>query len=228
MNSLFAELGLMDAPEKDSPPSHEMLCLGIWMNTLDMTLSVPAFRVEELQLELNTWLTKCSFTKRELQQLLGKLSFVSACVWPGRAFMSCLLNALRSCSSAPWRTIHPISEDLRADINWWQYFLSQYNGVSVIPSDVIVSNPELFATDACLTGCGAVCFGECFHREFLDFILTQERHINELELLTVVVSINLWAPKLQGLGVELLSDNTSCVSVINSQHSPNVFMQRCL
>ena len=228
MNSLFAELGLMDAPEKDSPPSHEMLCLGIWMNTLDMTLSVPAFRVEELQLELNAWLTKCSFTKRELQQLLGKLSFVSACVRPGRAFMSRLLNALRSCSSAPRRTVHPISEDLRADINWWQYFLSQYNGVSVIPSDVIVSNPELFATDACLTGCGAVCFGECFHREFPDFILTQERHINELELLTVVVSIKLWAPKLQGLGVELLSDNTSCVSVINSQHSPNVFMQRCL
>lgn len=111
MNSLFAEaeLGLMDAPEKDSPPSHEMLCLGIWMNTLDMTLSVPAFRVEELQLELNTWLTKCSFTKRELQQLLGKLSFVSACVRPGRAFMSRLLNALRSCSSAPRRTVHPIS-----------------------------------------------------------------------------------------------------------------------
>ena len=84
MNSLLAELGLMDAPEKDSPPSHEMLCLGIWINTLDMTLSVPAFRVEELQLELNAWFTKCSFTKRELQQLLGKLSFVSACVQPGR------------------------------------------------------------------------------------------------------------------------------------------------
>lgn len=64
-----------------------------------------------------------------------------------------------------------------------------------------------------LTGCGAVCFGECFHREFPDFILTQERHINELELLTVVVSIKLWAPKLQGLGVELLSDNATCVSV---------------
>ena len=101
MNSLFAKLGLMDAPEKDSPPSHEMLCLGIWINTSDMTLSVPAYRVEELQLELNAWLTKCSFTKRELQQLLGKLSFVSTCVRPGRAFMSRLLNALRSCSSAP-------------------------------------------------------------------------------------------------------------------------------
>ena len=127
MNSLFAELGLMDAPEKDTLPSHEMLCLGIWINTLDMTLSVPAFCVEELQLELNMWLNKQSFTKRELQQLLGKLSYVSACVRPGRAFMSRLLNALRSCSSSPKRTIHPISNDLRADINWWLYFLSHYN-----------------------------------------------------------------------------------------------------
>ena len=62
--------------------------------------------------------------------------------------MSRLLNALCSCSSALRRTVHPISEDLRADINWWQYFLSQYDGVSVIPSDLTVSNPELFATDA--------------------------------------------------------------------------------
>ena len=224
MNSLFAELGLMDAPEKDTLPSHEMLCLGVWINTLDMTLSVPAFRVEELQLELNTWLNKLSFTKPELQQLLGKLSYISACVRPGRAFMSRLLNALRSCSLSPKRTVHPVSDDLHADINWWLYFLLHYNGVSVIPSDVIISNRELFATDACLTGCGAVCFSECFHREFPDFILTQDRHINELELLTVVISIKLWAPKLQGLGVELLSDNATCMSVINSQHSPNVFM----
>ena len=228
MNSLFAELGLMDAPEKDTPPSHEMIYLGVLINTVDMTLAVPAFRLKELQLELNTWLNKPSFTKRELQQLLGKLSYVSVCVRPGRAVMSRLLNALHSCVSSPKCTVHPVSDALRTDIIWWLYFLSHYNGVSVIPSDVIISDPELFATDACLTGCGAVCFGECFHREFPDFLLTQDRHINELELLTVVISIKLWAPKLQGLGVELLSDNATCVSVINSQSSSNVFMQRCL
>ena len=33
MNSLFAELGLMDTPEKDTPPSQEMICLGVWINT---------------------------------------------------------------------------------------------------------------------------------------------------------------------------------------------------
>ena len=42
MNSLFTELGLLASPEKDVPPCHQMLCLGIWIDTLDMTLSVPA------------------------------------------------------------------------------------------------------------------------------------------------------------------------------------------
>ena len=226
MNSLFAELGLMDPHEKDTPPSHEMICLGIWINTVDMTLSDLLSVLRNCS--LTTWLNKRSFTKRKLQQLLGKLSYVSTCVGPGRAFMSRLLTALRCCASSPKRTVHPVSDALCAYIIWWLYFLSHYNGVSVIPSDIIISNPELFATDACLTGCGAVCFSECFHREFLDFILTQDQHINELELLTVVISIKLWAPKLQGLRVELLSDNATCVSVINSESSSNVFMQRCL
>lgn len=53
-------------------------------------------------------------------------------------------------------------------------------------------------------------------------------HINALELLTVVIAIKLWSLKLTGLSVELLSDNTTCVAVINSQYSTNVFMQRCL
>lgn len=33
LNSLLHELGIMAAPEKDSLLGHEMLCLGIWVNT---------------------------------------------------------------------------------------------------------------------------------------------------------------------------------------------------
>ena len=139
-----------------------------------------------------------------------------------------LLNALRYCHSRPKSASFPVTDELHSDIDWWLFFLSHFNGVSVIPSDVVISNPELFATDACLAGCGAVCFGEYFHREFPEFILAKGLHINALELLTVVIAIKLWSLKLAGLSVEPLSDNTTCVAVINSQYSTNVFMQRCL
>lgn len=108
----------MVSPEKDTPPCHQLLCLGVSINTLDMTLTVPSFRVAELQSELRTWLYKPNFTKRQLHQLLGKLSYVSAFVWAGQASMNRLLNALWSYSSSPKQSSHPVTDDLRTDINW--------------------------------------------------------------------------------------------------------------
>lgn len=63
MNSLFDELGVFVSPEKDTLPCHQLLCLGVTINTLDMTLTVPSFRVVELQPELQTWLYKPNVTK---------------------------------------------------------------------------------------------------------------------------------------------------------------------
>ena len=83
---MFLELGLHSLRNKDTPPTHKMTCLGLCVNTLNMTLTVPDFRLEELQDLLSSWLNKTHFCKRELQQLLGKLAFVTACVCPGRAF----------------------------------------------------------------------------------------------------------------------------------------------
>ena len=51
------------------------------------------------------------FTKKQLQSLLGKLSFLTACVKPGIIFMAQLLNSLRECKR-PARHRHPISATL--------------------------------------------------------------------------------------------------------------------
>ena len=63
MNSLFDELVVLVSPEKDTQLCHQLLCVGVWINTLDMTLTVPSFCVAELQLELRKWLHKPKFTK---------------------------------------------------------------------------------------------------------------------------------------------------------------------
>ena len=49
-----------------------------------------------------------------------------------------------------------------------------------------------------------------------------------MEFLTVVVMVKLWATSLQGLNVELYSDNTACIAAINNNSSSNVHMQCCL
>lgn len=78
MNRLFSELGLQASPEKDTPPSCEMTCLSVQINTASMVLTVPQFRLQELQEELSSWSTKTSCTRKDLQRLFGKLAFVTS------------------------------------------------------------------------------------------------------------------------------------------------------
>ena len=96
LQTLFDSLGLASSPEIDSPPAVEMVCLGILVNTEDLTLRVLDSWLRDLSDELRLWLSRERFTMKELQSLLGKLSFVTACVHVSRIFLSRLLNALRS------------------------------------------------------------------------------------------------------------------------------------
>ena len=65
--SLLTELGLQESPCKACPPSTCMTCLGVQINTVDMTLSVTTARLTELQMLLSHWLTKKFAIKPELQ-----------------------------------------------------------------------------------------------------------------------------------------------------------------
>ena len=191
-----------------------------------MSLSVPLFRVQELLQELSLWSQRSRHTKKQLQSLLGKLSFVTACVKPGRIFMARLLNNLRSFSKS--RSSCPISDDMRADISWWSSFLPLFNGVSLIKASSCDFSDLHFATDASLTGGGAICLDECFHFQFSPDILTSASHISSLELYTIVVAVQFWAPKLRHRKFIVSCDNQAAVTVINSGSTKDYFMQRCL
>ena len=74
LQDLFDELGLQSSPEKDSHPSTRMICLGILVDTAQMLFEVPKDRLFDLQTELLQWTQFSTFTRRQLQSLLGKLS----------------------------------------------------------------------------------------------------------------------------------------------------------
>ena len=97
-----------------------MVCLGILVNTKDFTLRVPESRLRELSDELHLWLSRVRFTVKELQSLLGELSFVTACVHASRIFLSRLLNPLRSFPSNAKSQL--VTLEMRHDLAWWQTF----------------------------------------------------------------------------------------------------------
>ena len=171
-----------------------MVCLGVEVDSDHFTLSVTETRVKDLLSELSSWSSCESYTLKQLQSLLGKLSFVTACVKPGRIFMSRLLNSLRAFPSTRARL--PVSADMKADIAWWLDFLPIFNGTSLIKPLHWEFDDLQFTTDASLHARGATCLNECFTCEFPEDIVRSAGYITALEPYTIVVAVKFWASKL--------------------------------
>ena len=148
LQDFFNELGLQSSPEKDSHLSTRMICLGILVDTEQMLFEVPEDRLSDLQTELLQWTQFSTFTRCQLQSLLGKLSFVTACVRSGRIFMSRLLNRLRNLS--PTQSRFPVTSDVLSDIDWWLTFLPHFNGSAMITLCPRDFQDVLFTCDASL------------------------------------------------------------------------------
>ena len=103
MAILLDDLGLEESKDKYHPPSTSMPYLGVQFDSenLMMMMSVPGDKVEELRQELHLWARKKKATKKTLQQLLGKLFWVSKCVKFSRTFMCRLLLQLRAMNQYP-------------------------------------------------------------------------------------------------------------------------------
>lgn len=82
-----------------------------------------------------------------------------------------------------------LPESFKNDLKWWHSFVPLYNGVSMMAIEEWSSPDEIFASDACLTGCGTWYTKgmEYFDTEFLSFISDLDLSINAQEMLSVVV-----------------------------------------
>ena len=225
LKDLLGLLGVEEATRKAISPSTRVAFLGIWFDTEKMTMEVTPERLLEIKSLTATWLKKNKATVKEVQSIIGKVNFVAKCVRPARIFIGRMLNFLREMSH---KGKSKVTDDFKGDIKWWNEFLPTFNGISLISKEIWSNPDEIIASDACLTGCGATCGREFFHKEFPATVLVKEWHINALELLALIVAITVWAKNLTGRRVTVLCDNTATVWVINTGKTRDKVMQMLL
>ena len=92
--TMLDSLGIQEALGKACPPSPRMEFLGNIVDAQKMTLEVSPQRLAEITEELEKWLIKDTVKRKQLESLIGKLSFVSNCVRAGRVFIARLINEL--------------------------------------------------------------------------------------------------------------------------------------
>ena len=237
LGELLAELGLRESKSKAFPPSTCMPYLGVEFDTVNMVMRVPAEKVEEIREELSHWVRKTTASKRALQQLLGRLFWVSRCIKFSRVFMSRKLIQLKSMHSMPDHKKVPLSDDCKLDIHWWDRYLRRFNGTELIyPTDPLnLSLDQLLETSAVINcgdaqpmGGGSYCGNEYWSRLFPRWLQDPQVPIHLKEFWVVVVSAWLWASQWRGKLVYIFCDNTAVVDVLQKEKPSDPRMQELL
>ena len=86
LQELLAELGLTVSDKKLVTPSTKVVCLGILVDTVQCTVSIPPDKLHSIKQLCHSWSTKHTCTKKELQSLLGSLLYVAKCITYARVF----------------------------------------------------------------------------------------------------------------------------------------------
>ena len=223
---LLEELGLSENYTKACPPCTVQIVLGVEIDTVKGTISVPDDRLAEILELLGEWKGKVYFKKVELQSLIGKLQFITKCVRQSRIFLNRMLETLRSISSEKKK--NKSTESFRKDMQWWSMFVEKFNGTSYIPP-LRWAEPDIaFSTDSSLQGCGGICGYEFFHAVYPEFILQQEYPIHALEMLAVLIAVRFWGRYCSGSKLQIFCDNEPVVKVINSSRTKDAFLGTCL
>jgi hypothetical protein len=216
---VLGQLGFQISWEKVFPPSQRVTFLGVNIDSVQETLSLPADKLEILQVELCNWQAKRKATKRELQQLIGKLNWAARVVKGGRTFLRRLIDLM--CTLQRKHHHVRLGCSARADINWWASYISKFNGTAFfIRKDTAPSGK--FTSDACNNGGGSAFRTDWFYCNWaIDYPAVASMHINLKELFVVLLAAYRWARAWSNLHIVVYSDNSATVHILNKGSSRN-------
>ena len=237
MAFLLEDLGLIESKDKYHPPSTSMPYLGVQFDSEKMTMSVPADKVEELREDLNHWSRKKKTTKKNLQQILGKLFWVARCVKFSRTFMCRLLVQLREMAQLPDNKKVDLAEDCKLDIKWWSRYLRRFNGVELIYhddpllldlDDALQVGVLVNCGDAQMWGGGSYYQGEYWSQPFPVWLKDPAIPIHVKEFYVVLASAWLWGDCWRGSIIYIYCDNDSVVEVLDKEKPKDKMMMAML
>ena len=98
---ILGDLGLIIRETKLVDSSISVVCLGVIINIVKDTISVPPEKLDKIKVICVKWSVKTQTNKRQLQSLLGSLLYVTKCVRNARFFLNRKLATFRSATDPP-------------------------------------------------------------------------------------------------------------------------------
>lgn len=206
-------IGVPIAEEKTEGPLQEMVFLGITLDTVSGEMRLPLDKVADCITTIELCLHRSRLTLKELQSLIGKLSFACCVCVPGRAFLRRLIDLTIGVKRA-WHKVR-LSVGCKADLSMWVEFLSGFNGRSMFIDEHWTLAPDLrLYTDAA----GSIGFGLILGSHWALGrwpAVWMSRGITFKEMYPILVTLHLWGESLRNKRIVCHTDNMAVVSAVN-------------
>jgi hypothetical protein len=222
---LFITLKIPLALNKLLTALQKLEYLGIIINTLEMTASLSNERLTTIRSTLLDWLNRKSCTPRELDSLIGTLSFAARVVRPGRIFLRRLINLHTATLELPRITL---SKDACDDIKWWYDHIFAWNGIGLLYEQSWSSNTDmqLHVTTDASSNYGA---GGIYRKQWFTHPWTNEDRIAAisdqitgfvsvpyLELKALTIAAATWGHHWGGKRIMFHTDCEPVVAAVNN------------
>ena len=208
-------LGVPVAPKKTIRATNILPHLGVILGTVKMEARLSTEKLDALSIEVSSWGSKRSGTKRGLLSLIGKLMYATQVVHHGRPFLRRLINKASALRYMHYR-VH-LSVDDREDLALWPERLNNWNGVSLFSFRHWEFIPDLFITsDAAQSKGLGIIYSS--HWCSAPWPIFPEGSINIaiLELIPVVIAAHIWGHEWNRQKILFRIDNSAVVDALNS------------
>ena len=221
--SLLTELGFLVSWDKVVSPSTCLVFLGVTIDTCAGTLSLDSGKLGKVLCKLQLFHTRKRATKRQLQSLAGLLNWACQAVKGGRFFLRRIIDSINKLKGAKHKI--QLSKDFKLDIEWWMDFLELFNGVVYFNQPV----SHVVHADASNVGAGLFYCGDWYYHQWDEYEeLPLDSHINNKEIMAVILAARRWGHLWSNSKVLVCTDNTVTKAVINKGTCKNKYVMQAL
>eukprot|EP00731_Ephydatia_muelleri_P017226 Em0010g324a len=214
MNLACKELGVPLAAGKCEGPTSCLTFLGIELDTVAWSLRLPADKLTRIKATLLDWNDRKACRRIELESLIGLLQHACKVVKPGRSFLRRMINLLSGPFASRAHHLVRLNRDFRADLSWWNTFISDWNGIALMPSPA--DGHLHFSSDAAGSwGCGA-----SWNLRWLQIpwdARSLPLSISIKEMLPIIMAAAVWGGQWRGRQATCYCDNQAVVAVVSSR-----------
>jgi hypothetical protein len=212
---LLRDLGFAINWAKVVPPTKSLTFLGVQIDSAAGSLSVPLEKRREVLSLIQCTLLQRSVSKKQLQSLIGKLSWVCQCHRQASPFLREIIGFCERLQARHNRTA--VRGCLRDLLRWWESALPHLPDRCLWPQ---LQPLAIIETDACDVGGAAIVHladgrsSWIYTRWASDWPEVRDRHINFKELAAALTAISTFAPQLTGHHVVVLSDSEAACGML--------------